>query len=162
MTERRNDLAQTAAAGNLSAAAAASPLSGETGETALTLRENVEKLGEYLLNMGKMIARMQRRMDELEAQQAAVTVRHADVTRLNAEIRTRAGEICDRYGLTDAESAKVIRTAIKKATLARYGVRDLHDLPAAHLGGAEDGIRKWTNVRLVMERRAKLEGGTAA
>ena len=131
-------------------------------DTALILRENVEKLGEYLLNMGKLITRMQRRMDELEAQQAAVTVRHADVKRLNALIRIRAGEVCERYQLTDAESVKLIRAAVKKATLDRYGVRDLHDLPAAHLAGVEDGIRKWTNVRLVMDRRAKLEGGTAA
>ena len=138
------------------------PLPAIPDDTALILRENVEKLGEYLLNMGKLITRMQRRMDELEAQQAAVTVRHADVKRLNALIRIRAGEVCERYQLTDAESVKLIRAAVKKATLDRYGVRDLHDLPAAHLAGAEDGIRKWTNVRLVMDRRAKLEGGTAA
>lgn len=131
-------------------------------DAALILRENVEKLGEYLLNLGKVITRMQRRMDELEAQQAAVTVRHADVKGLNALIRTRAGEICERYGLTDPESVKLIRAAVKKSTLTRYGVKDLHDLPAVHLAGAEDGIRKWTNVRLVMDRRAKLEGGTAA
>ncbi len=131
-------------------------------DTALILRENVEKLGEYLLTMGKMITRMQRRMDELEAQQAAVTVRHADVKRLNALIRTRAGEVCERYRLTDAESVKLIRAAIKKAALDRWGVRDLHDLPAAHLAGAEDGIRKWTNVRLVMDRRAQTEGGLAS
>ena len=158
MTERRNDLAPTAAAGNLSAAAAASPLSGETGETALTLRENVEQLGEYLMNLGKLIGRMQRRMEELEAQQAAVTVSHREALRLRAMIRARGEAYCEQYGLRSAESMRAVRAAIKRDLRRRFGIYDAHDLPAAQLHTAEEEITRWTSVRLAMECRDR-EGG---
>ena len=161
MTERRNDLAQTAAAGNLSAAAAASPLSGETGktgETALSLRENVEKFGEYLLNMGKMMTRIQRRMEELEAAQRAATVSHREALRLRAMIRARGDAYCEQYGLRSAESMRAVRAAIKRDLRRRFGIYDAHDLPAAQLHTAEEEITRWTSVRLAMECRDR-EGG---
>ena len=122
-------------------------------ERALSLTRSVDQLGQYLAQLGQMMAVMQRRMDEMEARQAAVTIRHADVKRLNQLIRMRAGQICDKYGLTDAESPKVFRAAIKKDVLKRYGVKDLHDLPAAGMAGAENMINGWVNIRLAMERR---------
>ena len=117
------------------------------------LQENVEQLGRYIMQMGKLIGQMQRRMDEMEARQAAVTVSHADVKRIQARIRSRADEICRKNNLQDKDSPRIFRAAIKKDVLARYQVKDLHDLPAAALAGAGKQVDSWTNIRLIMERR---------
>lgn len=117
------------------------------------LQENVEQLGRYLAQMGQMMAAMQRRLDDMEARQAAVTVSHGDVKKLNARIRYRADELCRKYSLTDPGSVKAFRAAIRKDLLTRYQVRDLHDLPAASLAGAENMVDSWVNIRLAMERR---------
>ena len=117
------------------------------------LSTSVRELGDCILRLGQLISGMQARMDELESRQAAVTIRHADALRLQAQIRQRAAQVCDKYSLTDTESPKIIRNAIKKDVLKRYGIRDLHDLPEAQRSGAESLIAGWTSIRLVMERR---------
>lgn len=122
-------------------------------ETAAQLHQDVEQMGALLARMGQVIGAMQRRMDEMEARQAAVTISHEDVKRLQAKIRWRADAICGKYGLRDPESARKFRAAIKKDVLARYQVKDLHDLPAAMLPAAHKQIESWTDIRLVMERR---------
>ena len=120
------------------------------------LQENVEQLGRYIVQMGQLIGQMQKRMDEMEARQAAVTVRHADVKRIQARIRSRADEICGKYGLADKESAKKFRAAMKKDILRRWAVKDLHDLPDAEAPAVEKALDSWADIRLVMERRASL------
>ena len=117
------------------------------------LHEDVEKLGIYLGQLGAIIGTMQRRMDEMEKQQAAVTIRHEDVKRLQAMIRMRAEQICGKYELTDKDSPRIFRAAIKKDLLKRCGVKDLHDVPAAQIAGAESLVNGWTNIRMVMDRR---------
>ena len=114
---------------------------------------NVQRMGEMILQLGTMIGTMQRRMDEMEARQAAVTISHAEVKQLQGMIRARADEICRKYELTDRDSPKAFRAAIKRDLLKRYQVKDLHDLPAAGLAGAEKMIGEWASIRLVMERR---------
>jgi len=104
--------------------------------------------------MGNMMAAMQKRMDELEARQAQVTISHADVKRLQAMIRIRVQEICGKYQLTDKDSGRILRAAIRKDLMKRYLVKDLHDLPERALGAAENAIGSWANIRLVMERRS--------
>ena len=123
---------------------------------ALTLAQNVDRLGQYLAQMGQMMAAMQRRLDEMEARQEKITVSHAEVKRLLALIRARADEICRKYELVDKESPKLFRAAIKKDLLKRYQVKDLHDLPAASLGGAEEAVGRWVNIRMAMERRESV------
>lgn len=131
-----------------------------TGNTAVITREaaegmalNTRKMGEMILQMAGMMAQLQRRMDEMEQAQAAVTIRHADVKRINGMIRQRAEQICEKYELTDPESRKVIRAAIKRDLLKRFGIGDLHDLPAAALERAGSLVDSWVNIRIVMERR---------
>ena len=123
-------------------------------QVAVVLADNVQRMGQYIGQLGQMIAALQRRMDELEKQQAAVTIRHEDVKRLQALIRMRAEQICGKYELTDRDSPRIFRAAIKKDLLKRFGVKDLHDVPAAMLAGAESLVNGWTSVRLVMERRS--------
>lgn len=123
-------------------------------DTAVQLHQDVEQMGALLVRMGQVIGAMQRRMDEMEARQAAVTVRHADVKRIQMRIRSRAEELCGKYNLTDPESQKKFRAAMKKDILKRWGVRDLHDLPDAALPAVEKALSSWTNIRLIMERRA--------
>lgn len=124
-------------------------------ETAAQLNRDVRQMGVIMAQMGQMLAAMQRRMDEMEERQAAVTVSHGDVKRLQARIRYRAGELCRKYGLEDAESAKAFRAAMRKDLLKRFQVRDLHDIPAASLPAAEKAAAGWTDIRLAMERRGK-------
>lgn len=126
-----------------------------TAQTMNQMEENTRQMGEMILQLGTMIGTMQRRMDEMEARQRAVTVSHADVRRLQGMIRARADEICRKYALADAESVKRIRAAIRKDVLKRWGVKDLHDLPAAAKDAVENAIGGWTNIRLVMERRGQ-------
>lgn len=123
-------------------------------QVAVVLADNVQRMGQYIGQLGQMIAAMQRRMDEMEKQQAAVTIRHEDVKRLQGLIRMRAEQICGKYELTDRDSPRIFRAAIKKDLLKRFGVKDLHDVPAAMLAGAESMVNSWTSVRLVMERRS--------
>lgn len=122
-------------------------------ESADALAANVQQMGKYLLQMGQLMGAMQKRMDELEARQKAVTISHAEVKQLQARIRARADAWCRRYELTDTESAKKARAAIRKDVLRTYQVRDLHDLPAAMLAAAEQQIDDWTDFRLVMAQR---------
>ena len=123
-------------------------------ETAVQLHRDVQQMGEMMARMGQLMAGMQRRMDEMEARQEKITVRHADVKRIQQLIRIRTAEICGKYAL-NAESAKVLRAAIKKDVLKRWGVKDLHDLPEAAKDAVENAIGGWTNIRLVMERRGQ-------
>jgi len=122
-------------------------------KSASALATSVQQLGAYIGQLGAIIGAMQRRMDEMERQQAAVTIRHEDVKRLLGLIRMRAEQICGKYELTDKDSPRIFRAAIKKDLLRRCGVKDLHDMPAAMLAGAESMVNSWTSVRLVMERR---------
>ena len=117
------------------------------------LQENVEQMGRYLMQMGQLVAQMQRRMDELEARQAAVTISHMDAKQLMARIRWRADEICRKNNLQDRDSPRIFRAAMKKDVLKRHQVKDLHDLPASALAGAEKQVDSWTNIRMIMERR---------
>ena len=128
-------------------------------EAAAQLHTDVQQISGILLQMGTLISNMQRRMDEMEARQARVTVNHGDVKRIQAMIRVRADEICQKYQLTDVESVKRFRAAIKKDVLKRWGVKDLHDIPEAALAGMDEKIGSWVNIRLVMERRAGSTGG---
>ena len=127
----------------------------EEPEAALSLRKDVAQLGTYLAQLGQMMATMQRRMDEMEAAASRVTIRHAEVKRIQGLIRMRADQICGKYQLTDKDSVRIIRAAIKKDLLKRYGVKDLHDIPESGLTGAESLVSGWTNIRLVMERRER-------
>lgn len=122
-------------------------------QVAVVLADNVQRMGQYIGQLGAIIGAMQRRMDEMEKQQAAVTIRHEDVKRLQALIRMRAEHICGKYQLTDKDSPRIFRAAIKKDVLKRCGVKDLHDVPAAQLAGAENLVNGWTNIRMVMDRR---------
>ena len=83
------------------------------------LQENVEQMGRYLMQMGQLVAQMQRRMDELEARQAAVTISHMDAKQLMARIRWRADEICRKNNLQDRDSPRIFRAAMKKDVLKR-------------------------------------------
>ena len=117
------------------------------------LQENVEQMGRYLMQMGQLVAQMQRRMDEMEARQTQVTISHRDVLGLMARIRWKAGEICRKNNLQDSDSPRIFRAAMKKDVLKRHQVKDLHDLPASALAGAEKQVDSWTNIRMIMERR---------
>lgn len=122
-------------------------------DTAVQLHQDVEQMGALLMRMGQVIGAMQRRMDELEARQAVVTISHMDAKQLMARIRWRADEICRKNNLQDRDSPRIFRAAIKKDVLKRHQVKDLHDLPAVALAGAEKQVDSWTNIRLIMERR---------
>lgn len=121
----------------------------------VVMADDVKLFGQYLAQLGHMMATMQKRMDEMEARQRQVTVTHEEVKRIQRLIRWRAGEICDKYQLTDRDSGRIFRAAIKKDILSRWGVKDMHDLPEAAAGAVRSAIGSWVNIRMVMERRTQ-------
>lgn len=121
----------------------------------LVMSEDVKLFGQYLAQLGHMMATMQKRMDEMEARQRQVTVTHEEVKRIQRLIRMRAQEICDKYALEDDESPKAFRKAIRKDVMNRWGVKDLHDLPEAGAAAVRSAIGSWVNIRMVMERRTQ-------
>ena len=126
-----------------------------TAQTMNQMQENAQRMSEMILQLGTMIGTMQRRMDELEDRQRAVTVSHGDVKRIQQLIRIRAQDLGQKYGVTDPETGKILRAAMKKDVLKRWGVKDLHDLPEAALAAVENAIGGWVNIRMVMERRGR-------
>ena len=128
-------------------------------ETAAMLQQNTEQLGAYLVQMAQMMLRLQGRLDELEEKQKAVTVTHDEVKGIQQLIRMRADEYCEKYGLTDAKDAAKIRAAIKKAILVRYGIKDLHDVPAIARQAVEALISRWADIKLVYRIREKHRAG---
>ena len=127
-------------------------------ETARQLRADTEQLGAYLAQMGQMMLRMQERLDEMERNQRKVSLTHEDVKGIMMLIRLRADEFCERYQLTGPGDAQAVRGAMKRDIQKRYQVKDLHDVPAIARSAVESQIARWSNVRLMMERRARASG----
>ena len=128
-------------------------------ETAVILQQNTEQLGAYLVQMAQMMLRMQNRLDELEEKQKAVTVDHGEVKIIQQLIRMRADEYCEKYQLADPKDAAKIRGAIKKSILARYGIKDLHDVPAIARQAVEAQIGRWADIRMVYRIRENRPAG---
>lgn len=123
-------------------------------ELSLTARE----LAGYVAQLGRIVSVMQRRMDEMERERLQrVTLSHAQALQLQRAIRARAAEVCAKYALPSPQDAAAFRGAIKKEVLARYGVKDLHDLPLAALENAREQIGKFSDIALVMARRARAQ-----
>ena len=128
-------------------------------ETAVILQQNTEQLGAYLVQMAQMMLRLQNRLDELEEKQRAVTLDHGEVKIIQQLIRMRADEYCEKYGLTDPKDAAKIRAAIKKAILTRYGIKDLHDVPAIARQAVEAIISRWADIKAVYRIRESHRAG---
>ena len=130
-------------------------------DTAVDFKRNVDGLVGALKQMGQMMISMQQRLDELEEHRRQVTLNHDEVKGVMALIRIRAGEYCEKYSLSDEGSRKAVRAAMKRDILKRYGVKDLHDVPAIARQAVEAQLSHWANIRLVMDRREKLREGGA-
>ena len=129
-------------------------------EVAQALSGNVEALGAYLVQMGQMMNRMQKRLDEMEENQKKITLTHQDVKDLQVLIRLRAMEYCEKYQITDPACLRKVSAAMKKAVLTRYGVKDLHDVPAIARSAVEAQICHFTDIRLVMKWREMIASGS--
>ena len=129
-------------------------------EVAQALSGNVEALGAYLVQMGQMMNRMQKRLDEMEENQKKITLTHQEVKDLQVLIRLRAMEYCEKYRITDPACLRKVSAAMKKAVLTRYGVKDLHDVPAIARSAVEAQICHFTDIRLVMKCREMIASGS--
>lgn len=129
-------------------------------EVAQALSGNVEALGAYLVQMGQMMNRMQKRLDEMEENQRKITLTHQEVKDLQGLIRLRAMEYCEKYQITDPACLRKVSAAMKKAVLTRYGVKDLHDVPAIARSAVEAQICHFTDIRLVMKCREMIASGS--
>ena len=129
-------------------------------EVAQALSGNVEALGAYLVQMGQMMNRIQKRLDEMEENQRKITLTHQEVKDLQGLIRLRAMEYCEKYQITDPACLRKVSAAMKKAVLTRYGVKDLHDVPAIARSAVEAQICHFTDIRLVMKCREMIASGS--
>lgn len=130
-------------------------------EVARQLSGSTEQLGQYLVQMATMMNVLQRRLEQLEENGRKVTLSHAEVKTVQQLIRMRSAEYCEKYQITSPGNLRRISAGIKKAVLARYGVKDLHDVPAIARQAVEAQISHWSDVRLMMKCRDALsaEGG---
>lgn len=130
------------------------PIDPEMVPRPQTLPEQVHQLGTLLERMARILDAQQRRIDQLEKDNAVrITVNHQQAKALQAHMKERAAQICERYALDVRISGAAIRAAIKKAVLREYGVKDLHDLPAASFDAAREQIMSYSNYALVHKRR---------
>ena len=100
------------------------------------------------------MARIECRIRDLEQQSAAATILHKDVLALQARIRARADAIAQERRL-GPKGTGALRTAMRRNVLQRYGIQDLHDLPAAKLTEAQLYIDAMPMFRTVMKIREK-------
>ena len=129
-------------------------------EVVQALSGNVEALGAYLVQMGQMMNRIQKRLNEMEENQKKITLTHQEVKELQGLIRLRAMEYCEKYQITDPACLRKVSAAMKKAVLTRYGVKDLHDVPAIARSAVEAQICHFTDIRLVMKCREMIASGS--
>lgn len=129
-------------------------------EVVQELSGNVEALGAYLVQMGQMMNRIQKRLNEMEENQKKITLTHQEVKELQGLIRLRAMEYCEKYQITDPACLRKVSAAMKKAVLTRYGVKDLHDVPAIARSAVEAQICHFTDIRLVMKCREMIASGS--
>jgi Cu/Ag efflux protein CusF len=129
-------------------------------EVVQELSGNVEALGAYLVQMGQMMNRIQKRLNEMEENQKKITLTHQEVKDLQVLIRLRAMEYCEKYQITDPACLRKVSAAMKKAVLTRYGVKDLHDVPAIARSAVEAQICHFTDIRLVMKCREMIASGS--
>lgn len=128
-------------------------------ETAKQLQKNTEQMGAYMIQLGQLMINMQKRLDDMEAQQRKITLSHSEVRTVQQLIRNRAYEYCEKYEMMDKSAIRSISNGIKRAILARYGVKDLHDVPAVARQAVEAQISRWSDVRLMMKCRERLRAG---
>lgn len=88
----------------------------------------------------------------LEQSDRSVTILHADALALQRRIRTRAADLAARYQLP-AAGEKALRGGIKKAVLAQWRIKDLHDLPRRDLEAAGVYVDSWSSFALVKKIR---------
>lgn len=128
-------------------------------ETAKQLQKNTEQMGAYMIQLGQLMINMQKRLDDMEAQQRKITLSHSEVRTVQQLIRNRAYEYCEKYEMIDKSAIRSITNGIKRAILTRYGVKDLHDVPAVAQQAVEAQISRWSDVRLMMKCRERLRAG---
>lgn len=127
----------------------------ETQQMALSAAQ-MQQLGLYIGQLGQLVATMQARIDALERENGRkVTISHAQTLSLGRRISLRAMELCEKYRLDGKADYAAFRAAIKKALLAQYAIRDLHDLPLSSLDAAGRAIDNFSSIALVRERREK-------
>lgn len=88
----------------------------------------------------------------LEQSDRSVTILHADALALQRRIRTRAADLAARYQLPEA-GEKTLRGGIKKAVLAQWRIKDLHDLPRRDLEAAGVYVDSWSSFAMVKRIR---------
>lgn len=88
----------------------------------------------------------------LEQSDRSVTILHADALALQRRIRTRAADLATRYQLP-AAGEKALRSGIKKAVLAQWRIKDLHDLPRRDMEAAGVYVDSWSSFALVKKIR---------
>ena len=109
------------------------------------IEQYADRLDALEIAMSALVAR-------LEQSDHSVTVLHADALALQRRMRSRAAELAARYQL-DGAGEKAMRGALKKAVLAQWRIRDLHDLPRRDLEAAGMFIDSWSSFALVKKIR---------
>ena len=125
-------------------------------DTAKDLRKSVGELQMLVAQMARMFQGIQKQMDEMQQRERQVTLSHEEVQIIKDLIRRRAYEYCEKNDILAPGALRSINAGIKRAILTRYGVKDLHDVPAIARQAVEAQICRWSDIRLMMKCREKL------
>lgn len=115
-------------------------------DTSARLTDMVAKLGAYIAQLD---ARLRAQEDALSDR---VTISHDQQKALMACIRRRAEEMCVKYGLPDKALAP-LRTRIRRDVMARFAVKDLHDIPLRMLPDATHAVSAWDSYIAILHLR---------
>lgn len=121
--------------------------------------KNAQEMAAQIEKLAALVISLDARLKSMEKAAQKVTIDSRQHKQLQALIRERAGEVCDKHGITDPKAASAFRAAIKKDLLAAWGVPDLHDLPVSAWDRAVWAIQNWTKYSLVKKWKY---GGAAA
>lgn len=123
-------------------------LSQSNEATAQQLAGMVQQLGVYLVQLDTRLRKQE------EMLQKRLTISSAQYRQMLAAIRCRASEIARKYQL-DSALLPPLRTAIRKDTIGRWHVKDLHDLPESMLTEATAGINTWDSYSTIRKLRQR-------
>lgn len=126
-------------------------------QTVMSLNKDVEQLGRYVVELARVMSIMQARLNEMEESQRAQTYSHDEVKELNRAIRGTACGFCEKYNI-GPDCEKMVRAAIKKDLLKKFGVRDFHDLPVNAMTAVTGFLDHYANIKLAMTLKARNIG----
>ena len=118
--------------------------------------ENNAQMAKYIQQMAQIVLSLDRRINMLETLLSQrVTVTAAQARAVSNAVQAQAIALCAKHGFDYREDGEAFRRAIWRDVKAQFGVKDIHDLPAAYFELAVASVEKWTSFALIRKLRTR-------